>query len=163
VNPLRGFTLIETLVAISILLLSLAGPLTLAAQSLSSAYYARDQITASYLAQEAVEYARAVRDQNYLAGDPWLESIDECMSPAICTVDFPNFSHSVCSGACPPIRYNEATGLYNMQDGSASIYRRELTIESIGADEVSLSVRVFWNSGTLQRSFEIRENILNWL
>jgi prepilin-type N-terminal cleavage/methylation domain-containing protein len=160
----RGFTLIETLVAISVLLLSLAGPLTLAAQALSSAYYARDQITAFYLAQEAVEYVRAKRDQNYLASpiQPWLNGLDDCVG-ALCNVDFPNFTHTVCTPACPELLYNNTTGIYNTLTGSASGFRRELTIIPITADEVSLRVRVYWQSGTLSRTFEIRENIFNWL
>lgn len=62
----KGFTLIETLVAISILLLSIIGPMEIAARGLFSAYYARDEITAYYLAQEGVEYVRNLRDTKYL-------------------------------------------------------------------------------------------------
>ena len=61
-NPMRnsnaGFTLIESLVAISILLLSISAPLTIASKGLASSFFARDQITAFYLAQDAVEYIR---------------------------------------------------------------------------------------------------------
>lgn len=77
--PARGFTLIETLVAISILVLALTGPLTIISQALRSAYYSRDQIVAFYLAQEAVEYIRNVRDENSLKTgalvDSWLNGI----------------------------------------------------------------------------------------
>ena len=62
----RGMTLIETLVAISILAVAIVAPMTLTMQSLSSAYYARDQVVASNLAQEAIESVRAVRDGNIL-------------------------------------------------------------------------------------------------
>ena len=61
-----GFTLIETLIAILILTLSIVGPFQIAQGVLSSAYNARDQLVAAGLAQEAVEYARMVRDSNYL-------------------------------------------------------------------------------------------------
>jgi len=44
----KGFTLVETLVAITVLMLSIAAPLTIAATALFSAYYARDEITASF-------------------------------------------------------------------------------------------------------------------
>jgi prepilin-type N-terminal cleavage/methylation domain-containing protein len=160
----KGFTLIETLVAISVLLLSLAGPLSLAAQALSSAYYARDQITAFYLAQEAIEYARAKRDKNYLASpaNPWLTGIADCTS-ALCNVDFPNFTHTVCNPQCPELLYNTTSGLYNTISGDPSGFRRELTITPVTADEVSLRVNVYWQSGSLSRSFEIKENIFNWL
>lgn len=61
-----GFTLIETMVAVSILTLSIAGPLFAANRAIVSAATARDRLTASYLAQEGVEYVRAMRDDVFL-------------------------------------------------------------------------------------------------
>lgn len=55
------------MVAISLLMLALIPPMSLAAQSLTAAYYARNQITAFYLAQEGIEVVRAVRDDNIIA------------------------------------------------------------------------------------------------
>lgn len=164
-NLTAGFTLIETFVAISVLLLSLSGPLSLAASSLQSAYYARDQITAFYLAQEGVEYIRAKRDQNYLVSpaNAWLTGISDCVD-AVCNVDFPNFTHAVCtSGSCPALKYNASTGLFTASSGNDSPFRREVTIQTVSADEVSVRVRIFWMSQNIQRSFEIRENLLNWI
>ena len=57
-----GFTLIESLVAITILVTAILGPMTIAATGISSAIYARDQETAFFLAQEGLEYVRNVRD-----------------------------------------------------------------------------------------------------
>jgi len=63
----RGLTLIETMVAIALLMLALIPPMSLASQALTSAFYARNQITAFYLAQEGIEIVRAVRDANIIA------------------------------------------------------------------------------------------------
>ncbi len=65
----RGFTLVESLVAISVLLVGVIGPLSLAASAIADGIFARNQITANYLAQEAMEvvinkrYALARRAQ----------------------------------------------------------------------------------------------------
>lgn len=160
----RGFTLIETLVAISVLLVSLAGPLSIASSALRGAVYARDQVTAFYLAQEAIEYVRAVRDENLLVGDAWLTGLDDCVD-ATCTVDFPNFTHDVCAGTCSPILIGDSSGLFNHQGGSPSIFTRSFSVETLEgySDEVVVSVTVSWQTGTLNRSFEIREHLLNWL
>src|SRR5262245_55314076 len=65
-NPSRGFTLLETLVAVSILALAVSGPLFVASRAIVAAQTARDQLTASYLAQEGIEYVRAMPDNEYL-------------------------------------------------------------------------------------------------
>jgi prepilin-type N-terminal cleavage/methylation domain-containing protein len=62
----RGFTLIETFVAVTILAFAVAGPLFAASRAYVAASIARDQLTASYLAQEGIEYVRAMRDNSYL-------------------------------------------------------------------------------------------------
>lgn len=162
-----GFTLIETFVAITVLLISLAGPLTLAAQALRSAYFARDEITAYYLAQEGLEYARAVRDQNYLASPQgtWLNGIADCIS-ATCQVDFPNFSHAICaSGACQALLFDPASGLFQTRTGTASIYTRTMTITPVAnnSDEVKVSVTMTWFSGGINRTFTLSEHLFNWI
>jgi len=63
----RAFTLIETLVAITILTLAIVGPLYAANRAIVAARTSRDQLTATYLAQEAIEYVRLMRDDDFLA------------------------------------------------------------------------------------------------
>lgn len=66
-NSSTGFTLVETLIAIAILTIAVAGPLYIADRAVVSAEIARDRLTASYLAQEGIEYVRAMRDNEFLA------------------------------------------------------------------------------------------------
>ena len=71
--------------------------LTIAEKGLASAEAARLEITAFYLAQEAIEYVRNVRDTNALAGyggtSDWLigdediSLLDTCFAPEGCGVD----------------------------------------------------------------------------
>ena len=70
----KGFTILETLIAISIILLAITGPVDIIAQALKASYFSRDEITAFYLAQEVIEYTRNQRDNNAL--DPTTVSID---------------------------------------------------------------------------------------
>ncbi len=170
-KTLRAFTLIETFVAVSVLLISLVGPLSIAAQSLRSAYYARDQVTAYYLAQEAIEYVRAKRDQNVIVGSSWLSGLETCEvingADPVCSVDFKNFRADVClGGVCDPLKLSSDDQIFNTQTGTPSLFTRSLKIIPVtnnGTDEVTLQVTVSWVSAGISRSFQLKENIFNWL
>ena len=58
----RGFTLVETLIAIAILLIAVVGPISLIGDALHKLYYAKDQMIAINLAQEGIEVVRQRRD-----------------------------------------------------------------------------------------------------
>jgi type II secretory pathway pseudopilin PulG len=161
---MRAFTLLETLVAVAILMMALLGPFSIAQQSLRSAYYARDQVTAYYLAQEGIEFVRSVRDQNYLSGSPWLTGISVCTSAA-CMIDFPNNTYAVCSGTCPALKISDTGGLFNNANGVDSKFTRQVLLTPVpGApDEMIVSVTISWTSSGVPRVFTLQERLFNWL
>ncbi|MEK7659766.1 MAG: prepilin-type N-terminal cleavage/methylation domain-containing protein [Patescibacteria group bacterium] len=62
----RGFTLVESMVSISILLIGVTSAMGLASTSIATASYTRNRLTASMLAQEAMEAVQSERDSNFL-------------------------------------------------------------------------------------------------
>jgi len=54
----------ETLIAVFVLLLAITGPFMIAQKGLQAGLISKDQITAFYLAQDAIEYIRYARDTN---------------------------------------------------------------------------------------------------
>lgn len=79
----KGFTLLEALVAVSILMVAVSAPITIAQKGLSSAIYSKDQMIASYLAQDAIEYIKNQRDNETINDDffDWnnLSIISDCL------------------------------------------------------------------------------------
>jgi len=82
-----GFSLVETLVAITILLVIIVGPLTLVSTSARSTSFASEQVVAFFLAQEGAELAQKARDdlvlERFLPGfdedtdvDPWEDFVN---------------------------------------------------------------------------------------
>jgi len=79
----KGFTLIESLVAVSIILVGVTTAFSVAQFGISSSSAIRNRITATYLAQEALEGVKNIKDSNlqkiaFQAGQQnrdWLEGI----------------------------------------------------------------------------------------
>lgn len=183
----RGFTLVETLAAISILAIAITGPMVIAQKGISSAIYARDQITSFYLAQEAVEYIRNIRDSNKVSQGYWLEFLYPCTDSTPCRVDArinvydPNFGPFAiidCGGQsveCPdPIQFDPDNRVYGYEidepgyddgrDWEDSRFTRTIQVDEIIPDqEAVITVQVTWSANvfSLPRSFVIREHIFN--
>lgn len=62
----QGFTLVETLVAITVLLLVIVGPISAAQKGIQRAYYANEQLSAVFIAQQTIESVRQLRDDQAL-------------------------------------------------------------------------------------------------
>ncbi len=160
----RGFSLLESLVAIFVLTLASLGPLTLASYAIRTASLSQNRITAFYLAQEAMEYIRNRRDNNAIAGaGNWLNGLNSCASTNGCSVDIPNDLVSACSGDCPKIKYNSSTGLYNQTSGADTLFTRQVQLTQVANNvEEKVAVTISWRERFSNQSFTLEENIFNW-
>lgn len=172
-----GFTLIESLVAISLLTVAIVAPMSLVTQSLSAAFYARDQVTAYNLAQEGIEALRTIRDGNVLANALYSEGrdlLDGIPIDSAFTIDARESTAlsaiSSCAGACPPLQTDGT--LYGYESGWTTTYfTRTLYAVYVGPasinggqDVIRVSVTVTWRTSNGQtRSFTIYENMYRWV
>ncbi len=174
-NPKSGFTIIETLVAISILVIAIVGTSTAVQGAISSYTHSKDQIIAFYLAQEGFEQIRNLRDENRLKNRNWLTGIAENSSDACyfpdagggpCAADAITTALTRCPGAgsCPILRQDPATGFYGYNASwNETPFRREITLTSIEAGkEIMVTVTVSWSKGIVSRQFKAKELLLNW-
>ncbi len=180
---MRAFTLVETLVALSILSVAIVSPMALTVKSLATAYYARDQITAFHLAQEAIEAVRHARDNNILInvfGNPayLLNGIPSTDGSAF-IINTSDDSTALCPlDGCPPLQWNGKlygyrpgcvmpTGDCGAQEGWENTrFTRIVRAEFLpgSQDEIRISVEIKWRSGSFQtRSFAISENLYRWV
>ncbi len=189
----KGFTLIETLVAVTVLTVAVSAPLSLAAQSLLAAFNSRDQVVAFHLAQEAVETVRAQRDHNILrivkSGQNvhWLEgipvetldlngNIDE-RKPFLVDSISSTKNFELCRNSdpnsCDMLQFNPNTGFYGHDfggpnRGKPSRFRRFVRVTEVpdtNSEEVIVRSEVQWRTGRFGgvKSVIIQENLFKWI
>lgn len=182
-NAFAGFTLIETLIAITVLTMSIVGPFQIVQGVLNSAYNSRDQLIGAGLAQEGMEYVREARDGNYLynvhgGAVAWMYGFDgtggspNCYSntgasQSDCAVDPQARTVTACGsvGCTPgPLYINTNTYLYTQQNtgGTFTRFTRTVRMTQISTSETLITVTVTWeNHGS--RSVVLQEYLRNWL
>jgi len=168
----RGFSLVETMVALAILLVAVVAPISLIGDSLHKIYYAKDEIIAISLAQEGIEMVRQARDTNMLTGIPWGTSL----SPGEYTIDVSGLTEGKpvnkyvipcpsCAGIPQAVYLDSETGLYRQNSiATQTQFSRIVTIDSTGlpADERKITAQVVWNTGGTTGSILVSEYIFNW-
>lgn len=146
----KGFTIIETLVAITILMISIAGPLTIAQKSLMAAIYAKDQVTASFLAQQKIEEIKNRRDTYFLVNgndtqfDNWIrsEQTDHC-DPNLTTCGAITFGATITDTQVDKFTITH------------SVAKTNPGVES------TVTVTVTWRNGTVVNNITLKDHLFN--
>ena len=179
-NKKKAFTLVELLISISILSIAILASYTAVSNNLRSANFSQDQMVAYYLADEAIEYVRNIRDQNGIqnihsissggASVPWPTGFAQTASDPCynkyCTIDSPLNSIAACSGAastCPYLRYDSTSGLYGYTGAWAQTqFQRSILVTVNSATEATVTVTVTWSTNGVAKSYVLTEIIRAW-
>ena len=164
-----GFTLVESLVAVTILSLSVIAAFAAVSGGISASFNAKQQVTAFYLAQESVETIKNIRDENALktiTGTPtaWLSGIS---LGQVYTVDAYSKALATCTGAfstCPNLRQSTVSGLFGYDPSwPVSIFKRSIMFQQPGANtnEVKMTIYISWPDHGVTRSFQVNEFLYN--
>lgn len=174
-NTNLGFTIVETLVAISILSISILATFSAVQAGLQYSGNAKNQTIAFFLIQEAMEYVKNIRDQNalnYLGGTStnWLSGVsspgDPCDSK-VCQLDL-NSSGSMLTScpttfdSCTVLNNNTVTGQFGFNGAwTPTTYNRGIQITNLGSDEALITVHVGWVYRGQSRFVEVSQLIYN--
>lgn len=164
-NYKNGFSLLEALVAISVLTVALLGVYNLVSLGVSKASFAKNQNIAFFLAQEGMEHISNKRITNVISGGGgnWLNGFDACRTSDGCYIDAVNDSISQCPGGdCPKIKFDSNVG-YNHTTGGETVFQRKILIAIIDASkEIKLTVEMKWQDKSQIKSFIFEERLFNW-
>lgn len=189
-NHKKGFTLLETLVAIFILTLALTGPIYIATLAIRGSVESRDNISAYYLAEEAIEAIRNKRDEISLTNDNDAEWLNGITGDANCKNSSSEVSLRYCymtregstgkykfieySGNPSPLSFNPTgNSIIYGEDGvgfGESKFTREIYLKVADQDgstnsdanrEVDVVVTVKWEDRGRDRQLQLIERLHN--
>ena len=178
-----GFTLIESLVAITVLLIGVLGPMTAATRGITDGLFAKNQLIGTYLAQEGLELLSLRIDENNKSDagenldhdgdmdvdiDDLLYGFGACTNSS-CAVVFASasnlvdFTFDTCTNVSNcNIAYHSSDGFYRPYDGVGNfvgpVFTRTLTVQvlvSAPIAEVLLKSEVKWKNKSTDPTFKI--------
>ena len=142
----KGFTLVETLVSISIFSMAILGLLSILASGITNTTYAKQKMTADYLAQEGIEYVRNIRDTAVLYDVQGAQHGWDILFKAVLPTTSSNTFY--------PINNSDFPGFTRTISANTT---------SFGTNEVKISSNVSWKQGSSNYNITFSEDLFNWI
>ncbi len=155
----RGFTLVEALVALTVLTVGLVAGYAAAVSSAGLASSIRNNVVAANLAQEGVEVIRAIRDTNWFSG----QVFDTGLAPG-------DYEVAIYSGAASTpyqgrFLYINNDGLYQYLTGvgyTPTPFKRKITIFKPSSVELKITSEITWIDRGRNRSVSVESHLFDW-
>lgn len=187
----RGFTLLETIVALSVLLAALIGPVSLIVRGLTDFTASKNKLIAAHLAQEGIELIRLIRDNNIACDQlnggaiwPWNQD-PETKTPinpnSLYAPDVNSFVTIDCgSGAIATprlpistdqkLRYEPSTGIYSYDGRNETNFIRRVRIQIPQGDpdgipsddQMDVIAHIEWQEGGFIKQLTLQTRLYNW-
>lgn len=152
----KGFTLIETLVALVILTMAVIPLLTLAESASQLSADIRNDMVAAGLAQEGVEIIHAIRDTNWFSS----QAFDNGLAAGSYQLEW-NSVPPLTPATGDPLNLNN--GVYTYSGGTATIFTRTVTLTNVSANEIKVVSTVTWPSrGNSTKTISVEDHLFNW-
>ena len=139
-NNKKGFTLVEVFVAITVLSVGVVGSFGVLPAMIKNQAMSSDIFLASQLANEGLELVRNLRDSNWLSGNDWDNGLMSCS--LMCEIDY-NDTVLVAVNQNRFLKI-DSNNFYNYESGTASKFKRKITIQKIGV-VLNTKVEVMWS------------------
>ncbi len=151
----KGFTLLETIVAVGLIIVGLVAALTLITTSLFYVSNIQDRLVTANLVAEGIEVVRNIRDNNWLQNRAWNSGLTDGDYQAA----YNSMALSSYDGFPLLLDFN---GPYNYASGAATLYVRKISITNISANEIKVVSTVAWQRRGITYSSSAEDHLFNW-
>jgi len=151
----KGFTLLETIVAVGLIVVGLVAALALITTSLFYVSNIQDRLAAANLIAEGIEVVRNIRDNNWLQNKVWNNGLaNGDYQVAYNSTTLFSFSGS-------PLLL-DSNGIYNYTSGAATSYVRKISIINLSNYEIRIISMVTWQRRGITYSSSAEDHLFNW-
>lgn len=166
----QGFTLLEVVVSIGLLIMVFGGVTSLAILSAEAERSSKNNLIAAYLAKEAQDLVRNKRDANYLADLSPFNSI--AVETDSTDYNFTiNYDLTIASSATAEVSevspLDIVSNFYAQAAGTDTIFRRLVTTTYHDATDdyparIDVLVEVYWKEDTRQNTYSLTSELTDW-
>jgi len=153
---MAGFTLLETIVAVGIIMIGLISVLALINSSLFYVSLIKDRLVAANLNSEELEVTRNIRDNNWLQNLAW----NNGLSDGDYNITYNSLSLS--PYADTELLIDASNGLYNYLSGNSSGFKRKISISNLSSYELRVISTVTWQRKGISYINSAEEHLFNW-
>lgn len=160
VGSRQGSFLVETMVAISLIIVGLLGIISFLTNSFGFNNEARNRFVGSYLAAEGIEIVKNIIDTNISQGFEWNNGIDDGSYEAdyLDSILNPNNDDFLI--------FNEENGYLYEQAGTSTIFKRPINIQiltgSMNEPIIKVNSVVNWTDRGRDYSVNLEDQFYNW-
>ena len=151
----KGFTLLEMIIAVTVILIGLIPIMSLMYDSSFGVRLSLSRLQAAYLAQEGLEIVRNIRDSNWLAQSSWNNNLEVGAWET-------SYDQALSPYQGRNLKLNN-DGFYNYNSGTDTKFKRKITISKSGNDILEVAVEVSWQEKGENYSLTVYENLYNWI
>jgi prepilin-type N-terminal cleavage/methylation domain-containing protein len=160
-NHKKGFTILELMIAIFILLVGIGSAFSLISQTVTHTSLLKKKLIASYLAQEGIELIRNIRDGNYLKEENWDQWLTDCSNG--CIVDYQSLPNQPLTPYDNQyLKIDNESFFFNYSRGSSTKFKRKITTQKKDSDTLDVVCEVFWEERGRNYSFKVIDQLKNW-
>ncbi|MFH1990402.1 MAG: prepilin-type N-terminal cleavage/methylation domain-containing protein [Patescibacteria group bacterium] len=151
----RGLTLLETIVAVGLIVVGLVAALSLITTSLFYVSNIYDRLVAANLTVEGIEVVRNIRDNNWLQNRVWNSGLADGDYQAA----YDSMALSSYNGY--PFLL-DSDGPYNYASGTVTPYVRKISIANLSNYEIRVIATVTWQRRGITHSSSAEDRLFNW-
>ena len=156
-----GFSLMEVLLAIFIILAALTGIMSLIASINASVAVSSSKLVAANLAQEGIEIVKSIRDLNVGVNnwDDWYASISGVNEYLVQYSD-----EAFRPWQDIPLKFDPAAGLYGYDSGAATAFafKRKIILTKISDEEIKVEAVISWVEHNRPQTLTAEDRLWNW-